>query len=151
MALSLPAAPAEFLARHHVMTLATQGSEGPWAAALFYVRDEDDLIFLSSPSSRHCRDLALQPRCAATIQSDVDDWRSIQGIQIEGQASELQAGERSHAQQLYGERFPFVRPGIAPTAIVQALARVRWFRLRIACLYFIDNRLGFGQRQQFKA
>ena len=49
MALNLPAAAADYLAQHHVMTLATQGGDGPWAAAVFYVRDGDDLIFLSSP------------------------------------------------------------------------------------------------------
>ncbi len=151
MALKLPAPTEEFLARHHVMTLATQGSEGPWAAALFYARAGDDLIFLSSPASRHCRNLALQPRCAATIQSDADDWRAIQGIQIEGEVSELYAEALALGQQRYAERFPFVRPGVAPAAIALALARVRWYRLRIACLYFIDNERGFGKREQFDA
>ena len=151
MALKLPASVEEFLARHHVMTLATQGSEGPWAAALFYARDGDDLVFLSSPASRHCRDLALQPRCAATIQSEADDWRAIQGIQINGEASELKAEALAIAQQRYAERFPFVRPGLAPAAIALALARVRWYRLRIARLYFIDNERGFGKREQFDA
>lgn len=151
MALNLPPQVADWLARHHVMTLATQGSEGPWAAALFYVRDGDDLIFVSSPSSRHCRDLALQPHCAATIQSQPDDWRSIQGIQIEGHAAELEAGERPRAQQVYSGRFPFVKPGGAPATIAAALARVRWYRLRISRLYFIDNERGLGQREQFDA
>lgn len=151
MALKLPAPTEEFLARHHVMTLATQGSEGPWAAALFYARAGDNLVFLSSPSSRHCRNLALQPRCAATIQSDADDWRAIQGIQIEGEVAELHAEELALGQQRYAERFPFVRPGVAPAAIVLALARVHWYRLRIARLYFIDNERGFGQRQQLDA
>ena len=151
MALKLPAAVDEFLAQHHVMTLATQGSEGPWAAALFYVRDGEDLVFLSSPSSRHCRDLALQPRCAATIQPEVDEWRSIQGVQIQGEVSELKDKAAAVAQQRYAERFPFVRPGVAPAAIALALARVRWYRLRIAQLYFIDNARGFGKRQQFDA
>ena len=151
MALNLPAPVAQYLVEHHVMTLATHGADGPWAAAVFYVPDGDDLIFLSSPTTRHCRDLALQPRCAATIQSDAQEWQSIQGIQIEGSVSELQGDERARAQQIYGERFPFVRPGTAPAAIVLALARVRWYRLRITRLYFIDNRLGFGKRKQFDA
>jgi uncharacterized protein YhbP (UPF0306 family) len=151
MALRLPPETADYLAQHHVMTLATQGGDGPWAAALFYVRDGDDLIFLSSPSSRHCRDLALQPRCAATIQGDADDWRAIQGVQIEGRVSELQGVGRARAQQLYGERFPFAKPGSAPAAIVLALARVHWYRLRMSRLYFIDNLRGFGKRQQFDA
>ena len=59
--------------------------------------------------------------------------------------------EKSRAQQLYGERFPFVKPGSAPTDIVLALARVRWYHLRMARLYFIDNRRGLGKREQFDA
>jgi uncharacterized protein YhbP (UPF0306 family) len=151
MALNLPPAAAEYLSQHHVMTLATQGADGPWAAAVFYVRDGDDLMFLSSPASRHCRDLALQPRCAATIQAEASDWRSIRGIQIEGRVGELEGVERERAQRLYAERFPFIRPGAAPAAIVSALARVHWYRLRISRLFFIDNTRAFGRREQFDA
>ncbi len=49
----------EYLDRHNVMTLATVGPQGPWAAAVFYVHDLDvrgglRLHFLSAPTSRHC-------------------------------------------------------------------------------------------------
>ena len=44
-----------------------------------------------------------------------------------------------------------MKPGSAPTDIVLALARVRWYRLRISRLYFIDNRRGLGKREQFDA
>ena len=40
-----------FLRGHHVMTLATQGEQGPWAAALFYACDvvgELELVHRSS-------------------------------------------------------------------------------------------------------
>ena len=39
--------------------------------------------------------------------------------------------------------------GQAPAAILEALARVQWYRLRVARLFFIDNSRGFGRRQQF--
>ena len=75
----------DYLERHHVMTLATCSADGPWAAAVFYVqRSAPPCIFLSSPSSRHCRNLAQDPRCAATIQEDYSDWTQIKGIQLEG-------------------------------------------------------------------
>ena len=151
MALNLTAPVHEFVARHHVMTLATQGSEGPWAAALFYVPDGDGLVFLSAPGSRHGRDIALQPRCAATIQGQEQDWSAIRGIQLEGVAATLEGAERERARQLYAGRFSFVRPGNAPDAILRALARVQWYRLAIARLFFIDNSRGLGQRQQFDA
>jgi len=149
--LELPPSVAQYLTAHHVMTLATQEADGPWAAAVFYARDGDDLIFVSSPTSRHARHLALDARCAATIHSEVTDWRSIQGVQLEGRVDELPGGEHAHAMQIYEEKFPFVRQAAAAPAIVQALARVRWYRLRIARFYFLDNAQGLGQRQLFLA
>ncbi len=151
MALTLPPEVAAYLAQQHVMTLATQGNDGPWAAALFYARDGDDLVFLSSPGSRHSCNLGQQPRCAATIQGDSKDWREIQGIQIEGIARETTGAEVDRARLHYGKRFAFVQPGVAPAAIAQALERVHWYRLQMTRLYFIDNLRGFGKRQQFDA
>jgi uncharacterized protein len=149
MALNLPPEVAAFLQRHHVMTLATQGSDGPWAAALFYALDGEDLVFLSAPASRHARELAAQPRCAATIQGQEHEWTRIQGIQLDGLATLLQGAERDAAERVYAERFAFVRPDEAPPAIAKALTHVQWYRLRIARLYFIDNSRGFGARQEF--
>ncbi len=146
---ALPATAADYLDRHHVMTLATSGLEGPWAAAVFYASAGHDLYFLSSPRSRHCRNLALDPRCAATIQHDCSDWAQIKGIQLEGLASELQGAEAARARQRYGAKFPVVgRLGGAPAAIVAALARVRWYRLHAERMYFIDNSHGFGHREE---
>lgn len=149
MQATLPGPVADYLAGHHVMTLATQGADGPWAAAVFYAGDGCSLIFLSSPSSRHCRNLALDARCAATIQEDHRDWARIKGIQLEGRVRELQGDEASLARRRYGEKFPIVGPlAEVPAPIVEALARVRWFRLLPERLYFIDNAKGFGQRDE---
>ncbi len=98
MALTKPLA--AFLAGHHVMTLATQGAAGPWAAAVFYANDGGSLIFLSAPTSRHCRNLAADQRCAATIQEDCRDWDRIKGIRLEGRVVQLAGDEESRARQL---------------------------------------------------
>jgi uncharacterized protein YhbP (UPF0306 family) len=150
VALSPPAQVADYLAQHQVMTLATQGLAGPWAAAVFYAELGQDLVFLSTPTSRHGANLALDPRCAATIQSDAADWRHIRGIQLEGLVAELAGDECAQARSRYEEKFPFTRTMGAPAAILKALARVRWYRLRMQRLYFIDNERGFGQRQVFE-
>ena len=71
-----------YLRGHRVMTLATQGPEGPWAAAVFYASDGFTLYFLSAPSTRHCIDIARHARVAATIQEDYADWPQIQGVQL---------------------------------------------------------------------
>jgi len=144
---TLPHPVADYLDRHHVMTLATCGPDGPWAAAVFYVNAGHTLFFLSSPSSRHCRNLAQDPRCAATIQEDYSDWAKIKGVQLEGRASEIRGDEEVRARQRYGDKFPVVgRLATAPMAIVAALAKVHWYRLHAERLHFIDNSLGFGHR-----
>ena len=145
----LPQPVEEYLATHHVMTLATQGADGPWAAAVFYAGDGASLIFLSAPSSRHCRNLALDARCAATIQEDYRDWPQIKGIQLEGRVTELAGEDESRARQLYGEKFPIAGPlATVPPAVLKALAKVRWFRLVPERFHFIDNSKGFGHRDE---
>ncbi len=141
----------EYLGAHHVMTLATQGAEGPWAAAVFYATDGDTLIFLSSPNSRHCRNLTLDGRCAATIQDNPGNWRQIQGIQMEGRVRHLQQEEKLRAQQIYGEKFPVVgeRAKFLPS-IAEALAKIAWFKLVPVRLYFVDNSRGFGHRDEIE-
>jgi len=145
----LPQAFADYLVRHHVLTLATQGPEGPWAAAVFYASDGYSLIFVSSPGSRHCRNLSQDPRCAATIQEDYSDWQQIKGFQLGGLVRELQGDEESRAMRLYAEKFPILRASVsAPPAVLKALARVRWYRLHPTSCFFIDNSLGFGHREE---
>jgi len=149
MQLILPQPVADYLAAHHVMTLATQGRDGPWASAVFYAGDGCSLIFLSSTNTRHCHNLALDARCAATIQEDYSDWAQIKGIQLEGRVIELQGEEEKRAQALYGEKFPVVGPlANLPPAIVKALAKVRWYRLVPERFHFIDNSKGFGHREE---
>lgn len=137
------------LRRHHVMTLATSGEQGVWAAALFYVNDGLTLYFLSSPATRHCTNLSQHRRAAVTIQADCTDWREIRGLQAEGSVCELSGDEEARARKLYGDKFPVVgKLAQAPAAIVKALARVRWYRFVPDRAWFIDNSAGFGHREE---
>lgn len=135
-----------YVAGHHVMTLATQGPEGPWAAAVFYAADGFRLVFLSAAHTRHAQNSAASPRVAATIQEDYDDWPAIQGIQLEGTARQLMGDEREAAIDLFTRRYPFLRQAEAP--IDAALRRVNWYELRPERLYFVDNSRGFGHRDE---
>ena len=138
-----------YLRNHNVATLATGSGTDIWASAVFYVNDGYNLYFLSSPESRHCLNLAQSPHVALTIQEDYSDWTDIKGIQMEGTVSEISGDEEGKARRLYGEKFPVV--GIlaqAPAAIVKALAKVRWYRIDPQKLYFIDNSVGLGHRDE---
>lgn len=138
-----------YLAEHHVMTLATHGADGPWAAAVFYVNDGYALLFLSSPESRHARDFVSNPRVAATVQEDYAAWAEIRGVQLEGIVREVTGAEAARARALYGAKFPVVgTPGEAPAPIAAALARARWYALTPLRLHFIDNAIAFGHRQE---
>ena len=135
-----------YISAHNVLTLATSGPDGVWAAALFYVNDEFDLYFLSAAHTRHARHLAQNPRVAATIQEDYAGWREIKGVQLEGNVHRLQPMERQAAIALYRQKFAFLRePGPEMEA---ALAAVAWYRLRPDLLFFVDNSRGFGHRDK---
>ena len=146
---ALPPAVAAYLDEHHVMTLATSSADGPWAAAVFFVRLDHALVFMSSAQSRHGRDLAADPRCAAAVQANERDWARIKGVQLQGRVSAIEGAAQARALLHYAAKFPLVAsPATAPAAIAAAMAKVRWYRLRIERLFFIDNSRGFGHREQ---
>jgi len=144
---SLQARALAFLEAHHVLTLATAGEEGPWAAAVFYASRGFNLWFLSSPSTRHARNLLASPRAAATVQEDTADWRAVKGLQLEGVVRLLEGAEAEEARALLGARFPVVAGG-GPPEIAAALARVGWYQLTPERLHLVDNAAGFGRREE---
>ncbi len=143
-----------YLASHQVMTLATTGPSGVWAAAVFYVNVGFDLIFLSAAHTRHAQNSAAVPQVAATIQEDYKDWPQIQGIQLEGTVSLLRDVSRETASSAsseqaishYQQKYPFLAN--ADEKMQTALAQVNWYLLKPERLYFIDNRMGLGHRDE---
>ena len=133
-----------YLSAHNVMSLSTCGADGPWAAAVFYASRDFTLYFVSSPQSRHARDLALDPRCAAAIHEDYRDWQAIRGLQLSGTVEPLEGVERDAALACYKAKFQFLdNPG---AALLAALGKAACYRLTPRELYFVDNTTGFGKR-----
>jgi len=149
-----------FLAAHTTLTLATVAEDGqPQAAALFYAHDRAAdgrlaLYFLSEPSSRHCANLARQPRCAATIQADGQDWQEIQGLQIEGEAELVRGRELARAARVYTAKFSFLgellHGGEGPAALAGLVARCRFYKLTPRWIRLIDNRQGIGYKEEWR-
>lgn len=139
----------DYLAEHHVMTLATQGKSGPWAAAVFYVNEGFTLFFVSSPRTRHGENLAADRRAAATVQEDQAEWTEIRGVQLEGTVRQLESDEADQARARFGAKFAVVDPtSKAPAAIAAALAKGRWYELVPDHLHFVDNAVAFGHRDE---
>ena len=136
----------QYLETHQVMTLATTGPLGVWAAAVFYVNDGFDLYFLSAGHTRHAQNFTAVPHIAATIQEDYRGWQEIQGIQLEGRVSLLENVSRETAIAQYLQKYPFLAQ--ADEKMQAALVRVNWYCLKPERLYFIDNSLGLGHRDE---
>jgi uncharacterized protein YhbP (UPF0306 family) len=138
-----------FLHTHSVLALATTGPRGLWSAALFFVNDGFTLYFLSSPRSRHAINLSRHSGVSATIQEDQREWRKIQGVQLEGHASRIGGAEQAAAMGRYGLKFPIVANlAAAPVEIAAAMSRIGWFKIVPRRLFFIDNSLGLGHREE---
>ena len=135
-----------YLQAHRVLTLATQGPAGLWAAAVFYASEQFALYFLSASDTRHATNLLREPRAAGAIQDDDVSWQAIRGIQLEGPVQQLHGASRERAIAVYKQKFPFLDG--APEIVQSALERVSWFRLSPDRLYFIDNQRGFGHRDR---
>lgn len=136
----------DYLQSHHVLTLATYGPEGVWAAAVFYASEEFRLTFLSAAHTRHAQNIAANPQVAATIQEDYHDWPAIKGVQLEGAVSLLEGVAREKAITHYRQKYTFL--ATAEASIQQALTRVNWYTLIPERLYFIDNSKGFAHRDE---
>lgn len=147
-----------FLAQHNTMTLATADASGfPHAAAVFYAADEAlNLIFVSSPNSRHSLNLAQRPHVAITIQADNQAWQAIQGLQIEGTVEMVEgAADLARAMRVYAGRFEFLRSLLdgangSPIALRGPLASSRIYILRPAWIRLIDNSQGFGHKEELQ-
>lgn len=139
------------LGEHSSLTLATSGPAGPWAAGLYFASDGLILYFLSDPASRHCREIAANPRVAAAIHEDYEDWREIRGVQLEGRAElVLDAADLARAWEVYLTKFPFVRQFRVGDGleIMGRTVRTRFYRLVPARVLYLDNRRGFGYREE---
>jgi len=97
-----------YLGSHHCMSVATDGPHGLWAATVFYVNRSFVLHFLSLSDSRHARNIESNPRVAATIGPDAEDWGKVSGVQLEGRAARIYDPDEHRAvMAAFTERYPF--------------------------------------------
>ena len=142
----------DYLRSHNTMTLATTVGDLPWAATVFFASEDLHLYFFSAPDSRHCQNLATNPRVAVTIQEDYQDWRKIKGIQLEGRVSLVDGVlEKTKAMAIYAAKYPeiiklFTNP--ASGLFYKAFLKVKFYCVMPDKVFFIDNAQGFGKRQE---
>lgn len=129
------------------MTIATTGETGePHAAAVYFASDRRfKLFFFSSPLSTHSRDILADRRAAATIYPACRSWQDIRGLQLRGTVRQIPRGpDWEQAWEIFAAKFPFVaelRPVVADNEFY--VFEPLWLRV-------IDNRLGFGHKQEWR-
>jgi uncharacterized protein YhbP (UPF0306 family) len=130
------------------MTLATCAAGIPWATDVYFAADGFDLVFFSSPSSRHCRNLVANPACAATVHPQATSWREIKGLQMEGIAEPIDSvGGKARGLAAYLRKFPFARELLVePNASARAFNKAVLHVFRPSRILYLDNALNVGAR-----
>ena len=143
MAHQVPPEVLEYLGSQQTLTLATSGSDGPWAATLIYVNDGPVVYFWTRPGSNTARHIDENPVAAFAVDEYTEDWRQTKGVQARGGCRAVQGEEIGRAADLFGQKFPKLRPG-STSAVV-------FFRLEPDSLEFIDNSRGVEESDEFGA
>lgn len=140
---------AALIASQRTMVLAT-GAGAPWAAPVYYLHREGRFLFFSSPKSRHIADSTASGRCAAAIHRDGDDWRDIEGLQMEGAMHEVT--DKDEAAAVFSEyvaRFPGaleLAGGERDVSRFMERMRCRLYAFTPTRRLYLNNRAGFGAR-----
>ena len=124
----------DFMARHHVLTLATATAEGtPYCAACFYAYDKrrNIIIFTSDETTLHAQQMAANSTVAVAINLETRIVGKVQGIQICGTARRGDEADKS----IYIKRFPYA-----------ALAPLNIWVVEPTFMKLTDNTLGFGKK-----
>lgn len=141
-----------FMDNYSTMTLACSLDDEPWATPVYYARQGFDLVFFSSPRSRHCTVYEKNPKAGASIHADSQGWKDIKGLQMEGTVLAVSSAlALAKATATFLRRYPFVREflGGSPTLsteIADKMTRVALYMFRPSSIRYLDNSLGFGTR-----
>jgi uncharacterized protein YhbP (UPF0306 family) len=134
------------------MTLACSVDDKPWAATVYYARQGLDLIFFSSPTSRHSVIFSENTAAAATIHKEHQGWKDIKGLQMEGHIHAVTTAKgKARAISTYLKRHPFVGEFLSDPLSIGAhvakkMSKVELYFFRPDAILYLDNEVGFGTR-----
>ena len=126
-----------FIARHHVMTIATFADGMPYCANLFYayIPEYNQFVFTSDSKTRHYKEMVANPVVGASIVLETRNVGKIQGLQLQGYATLAEGEMLKIAKKAYLKRFPYA----LAAELTLWIFHPRFMKLT-------DNRLGFGKK-----
>jgi len=127
----------EFIKEHHLLSISTCKDNLPHSANCFYAFDKNKFNFIiaSDTSTRHIKELQVNPNFSATIALETTEIGKIRGLQFSGIIKKATTIEKA----LYMKTFPYAL----------AMNPTLW-TLHVEHLKFTDNRLGFGKKLIYK-
>ena len=136
------------------MILGTADPE-PWCAPVYYVYQERAFYFFSSGKSRHISAALASNRCAASIFRDSDDWREIEGLQMDGRLERIQLGSKAVSVfRAYLNKFPAVKQSFLDLTL--DLTRfTEHFRTQLYAfvpehVFYLNNQAGLDKRREIQ-
>ena len=123
-----------FIAKHHLLTLATCKNNRPYCCSSFYAYDTNTKSFIIAGDEKttHMQNALSNPHVAANIHLETTQVGKIEGLQIEGV---LHICEDEALKKLYFKTFPYAK----------AMRPILW-QLTPSRFKLTDNRLGFGKK-----
>lgn len=144
-----------FLIRHTTLSLATCYENRAWSTDRFFASDDScQLHFVSSGTTRHCQQIADNPRVSVSISGTYTDWGTIKGLQLDGTASVVSTSDHEDVVKTYMAKFPSLQKMYhAPEneqekQIVTRLLESRFYRISPTWIRLIDNNKGFGHKEE---
>jgi len=124
----------EFIAKHHLLTLATLYKNIPQCCSLFYCYNPKNNTFIvaSDTKTNHIQNTLLDPHVGCSIALETSEIGKIEGVQIEGV---LQPLNEKKERLLYFKKFPYAL-ALQPTLWQIVPSRFK----------YTSNRLGFGKK-----
>jgi uncharacterized protein len=144
-----------YLERHTTLNLATEGPQGLWAAAVWYVHDGIDLYFTSVAATRHAQNMLATRRIAGTINDDSSDWMTMQGVQLDGTVTPVDSiADRRRVVAAYLAKFPGAvglwNGETDPDAIARDPGIHGFYRIAPQHVFFMDNTVAPGVREELR-
>ena len=138
MAIDVPDQVVQFLGQQKTLTIATVSADGkPHAATLVFVNDGSTLYVWAHAGTTTAAHIGDGSVVGFAIDEYADDPRQTKGLQGTGEAARAAGDEVAKAGDLFGQKFPNLRPG--------ASAAVSFFRIEPRELHYIDNSAGEGE------
>ncbi|MCP4744982.1 MAG: hypothetical protein GY874_02420 [Desulfobacteraceae bacterium] len=141
----------DLLIKQKTMVLSTCKDTMPWTAPVYFICSKGSFYFFSSPRSRHIRQGCAPGYISACVFSDSDQWDTICGLQMTGQAKPVEhLTIKVKITSDFLVKFPFAKPFLkgGGTFVPNLWKKVYLYEFVPMKIYLVDNKTAFGNRKE---